>query len=147
TGSSSVGLPAQWASQLNQLADPLLAQGATLTQQVKNQFVGLVQTGPRAHAAYPSAQMTFRKRFSSSLITAAYTISKETGNTESRSDWLEGGAQGSSMGFTNNNNRRMDRSLQVADTPQRFSLSYTLELPFGPGKPYLSSMGPAGRLV
>ena len=174
TGSSSVGLPAQWASQLNQLADPVLAQGSTLTQQVKNPFFGLVQTGPLAqptvargqllrpypqfltlyaegmpigHAAYHSAQMNFRKRFSNSLVTAAYTISKGIGNTESRSDWLEGGAQGSSMGFTDNNNRRLDRSLQVADTPQRLVVAYTLEVPFGPGKKYLNNMGPAGRLI
>jgi hypothetical protein len=174
TGSSGVGLPAQWASQLNQLADPLLSQGTALQQQVPNPFFGKVQTGPLSlptvqrgqllrpypqfltlyaegmpigHSSYHSVQMNFRKRFSSSLVTAAYTISKGIGNTESRSDWLEGGAQGSSMGFTDNNNRRLDRSLQVADTPQRFVLSYTLEAPFGPGKRYLNHMGPAGRLI
>jgi hypothetical protein len=174
TGSSGVGLPAQWASQMNQLADPLLSQGAALQQQVTNPFYGQVQTGPLSlptvqrgqllrpypqfltlyvegmpigHSTYHSAQISFRKRFSSSLVSLGYTISKGIGNTESRSDWLEGGAQGSSMGFTDNNNRRLDRSLQVADTPQRLVVSYTLEAPFGPGKRYLTNLGPAGRLV
>ena len=67
------------------------------------------------------------------------------GNTESRSDWLEGGAQGTSMGFMDNNNRRLDRSLSVGDVPQRLVVSYSLEVPFGRGQRLLKSIGSLDR--
>jgi hypothetical protein len=77
----------------------------------------------------------------------AYTVSKGIGDTESRSDWLEGGVQNASMGFLNNNDRSLDRSLQLFDNPQRLVVSYTLDVPFGPGHRLLSNIGPVGRLV
>jgi hypothetical protein len=82
-----------------------------------------------------------------STMSAAYTFSKSIGNTESRSDWLEGGAQGTSMGFLNNNNRRLDRSLAAADVPQRLVIAYSVELPFGANSRYLKGLGPANLLV
>lgn len=173
-GSSGTGLPAQWASQMNQLADAYLSQGAALQQLVDNPFYGVVGTGPLAqpriqrgqlfrpfpqfqtlyvegmplgHSSYHSFQLQFNRRFGGSIVGAAYTLSKAIGNTESRSDWLEGGAQGTSMGFSNNNNRRLDRSLAVADVPQRLVLSYSLELPLGKGRRLLNNLGPADYLV
>ena len=145
-GSVGVGLPAQWASQMNQLPDSYLSQGAALQQLVPNPFAGVVSSGPLSlptvqrgqllrpypqfqtlyvegkplgHSNYHSFQLQFKKRFGVSILGLAYTISKAMGNTESRSDWLEGGAQGTSMGFMDPNNRRLDRSLAMADTPQR----------------------------
>ncbi|MDX1983803.1 MAG: carboxypeptidase-like regulatory domain-containing protein [Bryobacteraceae bacterium] len=173
-GSSGTGLPAQWASQMNQLADSHLALGAQLQQQVPNPFFGVVQSGPLAqrtvargqllrpfpqfqtlyvegmplgHSSYHSFQASFNKRFGTSLLAVAYTLSKAIGNTESRSDWLEGGAQGTSMGFLNNNNRRLDRSLAVADVPHRLVVSYSYDLPFGRDGKYLKNLGKANLLV
>jgi hypothetical protein len=173
-GSSGTGLPAQWASQMNQLADSHLAMGAALKDLVRNPFYGLVQTGPLAqptvqrgqllrpfpqfqtlyvegmplgHSTYHSFQLQFNKRFGASIVGVAYTLSKAIGNTESRSDWLEGGAQGTSMGFLNNNNRRLDRSLAIADIPHRLVFSYTVDVPFGRGRRLLNDLGPADRLV
>jgi len=173
-GSVGTGLPAQWASQMNQLRDEYLSLGPALQQLVRNPFFGIVQTGPLAqpmvqrgqllrpypqfqtlyvegmplgHSNYHSFQLQFNKRFGGSIIGVAYTISKAMGNTESRSDWLEGGAQSTSMGFMDNNNRRLDRSLAVADVPQRLVVSYTLDLPFGKGRRLLNHLGPADRLV
>lgn len=173
-GSSGTGLPAQWASQLNQLADSYLSLGTALQQQVTNPFFGTVTSGPLAqrtvargqllrpypqfqtlyaegmplgHSSYHSFQLQFNRRMGSSLVGVAYTISKAIGNTESRSDWLEGGAQGTSMGFLNNNNRRLDRSLAVADVPQRMVVSYTLDVPFGKSSRFLKNLGPADHLV
>jgi hypothetical protein len=91
--------------------------------------------------------MQFNKRFGSSIIGMAYTLSKAMGNTESRTDWLEGGAQGTSMGFMDPNNRRLDRSLAVADVPQRLVVNFTLEAPFGKGRRFLNSLGPLDRVV
>lgn len=173
-GSSGTGLPAQWASQMNQLADSHLAMGSQLQQQVPNPFFGSVQSGPLAqrtvsrgqllrpfpqfqtlyvegqplgHSTYHSLQASFNRRFGSSLVAVAYTLSKAIGNTESRSDWLEGGAQGTSMGFLNNNNRRLDRSLAVADVPHRLVVSYSLDLPFGKSSRFLQNLGMANLLV
>lgn len=173
-GSAGVGLPAQWASQLNQLNDKYLALGDALRQQVTNPFYGTVQTGPLSqptvaqgqllrpypqfqtlyaegmplgHSTYHSLQMQFNHRMGISVLSAAYTFSKSIGNTESRSDWLEGGAQGTSMGFLNNNNRKLDKSLAAADVPQRLVVSYTAELPFGKGKRLLTRPGLSNAFV
>lgn len=173
-GSSGVGLPAQWASQLNQLSDSYLSLGPALREQVPNPFFGVVQAGPLAqrtvargqllrpypqfqtlyaegmplgHSTYHSFQLQFNRRMGSSVVSVAYTLSKAIGNTESRSDWLEGGAQGTSMGFLNNNNRRLDRSLAVADVPHRLVVSYSIDLPFGKGSRFLKDLGPANLLV
>jgi hypothetical protein len=74
-------------------------------------------------------------------------VSKGIGNTESRSDWLEGGAQNASMRFLDNNNRGLDRSLNLFDNPQRLVVSYTIDLPFGPKQRFLRNLGPAARVV
>jgi hypothetical protein len=173
-GSSGTGLPAQWASQMNQLADQHLALGPALQQLVPNPFYGTVQIGPLSqqtiqrgqllrpfpqfqtlyvegmplgHSTYHSFQAQFNKRFGSSIFGVAYTLSKAIGNTESRSDWLEGGAQGTSMGFLNNNNRRLDRSLAIADVPHRLVVSFSLDVPFGRGRSMLNNLGPLDLLV
>jgi len=173
-GSAGVGLPAQWASQLNQLEDKYLVLREGLREQVRNPFYGVVQTGPLSqptvargqllrpypqfqtlyaegmplgHSTYHSFQLQFNRRMGSSVLSAAYTFSKAIGNTESRSDWLEGGAQGTSMGFLNNNNRKLDKSLAAADVPQRLVVSYSIDLPFGNNSRYLRNLGPANMLV
>lgn len=173
-GSKGTGLPAQYGSQLNQLPDALLSLGTGLQQLVPNPFFGFVPTGtlaqptvqrgqllrpypqftsltlegyPIGHSVYHSFQMQFNKRFSTSLIGVAYTVSKGIGNTESRSDWLEGGAQNASMRFLNNNNRALDRGLNLFDSPQRLVVSYSIDLPFGPGQRWLKNLGPVGRVV
>jgi hypothetical protein len=112
------------------------------------QFTNLTLEGyPIGHSIYHSFQMQFNKRFSTSLIGVAYTISKGIGNTESRSDWLEGGAQNASMRFLNNNNRSLDRALNLFDNPQRLVVSYSIDLPFGPNQRILSKLGVLGRAV
>ncbi|MBM3740252.1 MAG: TonB-dependent receptor [Acidobacteria bacterium] len=173
-GSKGTGLPAQYGSQLNQLADEHLALGNRLQELVRNPFAGTVQVGtlaqptvqrgqlmrpypqftsltlegyPIGHSIYHSFQMQFNKRFSTSLIGVAYTASKGIGNTESRSDWLEGGAQNASMRFLNNNNRALDRSLNLFDNPQRLVVNYSIDLPFGKGQRFLQNLGAAGRAI
>ena len=173
-GSKGTGLPAQYGSQLNQLPDALLAMGTSLLELVTNPFFGYVSTGtlaqptvqrgqllrpyqqftsltlegyPIGHSNYHSFQLQFNKRFSTSLIGVAYTVSKGIGNTESRSDWLEGGAQGASMRFLNNNNRALDRSLNLFDSPQRLVVNYSIDLPFGQGQRFLKNLGLLGRAV
>jgi hypothetical protein len=45
------------------------------------------------------------------------------------------------------NNRRLDRSLNAFDNPQRLVVSYTAELPFGSGKRWLSAVPVVRPLV
>ena len=59
--------------------------------------------------------------------------------------WLE--PSGTPSSFQNSNNRRLDRSLNAFDAPQRLVVYYTLELPFGKGSRWLSGLGKAGALV
>jgi hypothetical protein len=174
-GSAGVGLPAEWASQMNQLPDSYLALGSALQKQVPNPFAGVVTSGPLSlptvaqgqllrpypqfqtlyvegeplgHSSYHSFQLQAKKQFESSIVALGYTNAKCISNTESRSDWLEGGAQATSMGFTDAYNRRLDRSLCAEDVSQRLTVNYSIELPFGKGKRLLNHLaGPANALV
>jgi len=170
-GSAGVGLPAGFAAQQNQLADSFLSLGPALQQLVPNPFASVVQSGPLAqplvqraqllrpypqfqtlfaegepagHSNYHSFQLQFKQRFSTSLITVAYTISKAIGNTEAR---LDTGGNSTNAAFVDTYNRRLNRSLSAYDVPQRLVVSYTLELPFGKGRRLLNNAGPAGWLV
>jgi hypothetical protein len=83
-------------------------------------------------------QATLQMRFSSgSTILADYSWSKLISNAEGVSTFLEAGAVGAIQDYTN---LRAERSLANFDVPQRFVLSYALDLPVGPGKRYLSGV-------
>ena len=177
-GSTGVGLPAEWASQMNQLPDKYLSMGAALQQQVPNPFASVpsivaaggplslptVQAGqllrpypqfqtlyvegdPLGHSGYNSFQLQLKKRFASSVVALGYTDAKCMGDTESRSDWLEGGSQGTSMGFMDAYNRRLDRSICVEDVSQRLTFNYSLNIPFGKGHRLLNNFGFFNRFV
>jgi hypothetical protein len=169
-GSKGTGLPG--SIQANQLPDQYLALGTALNQQVPNPFYGLVNVGTLAQptvsraqllrpfpqftgvtytainvgsSIYHSMQLKATKHFSRSLITLAYTLSKGIGDSEAVVNWLEpAGTPGS---FQNSNNRRLDRSINAFDAPQRLVVYYTLELPFGNGSHWLNNWGKAGWLL
>jgi len=176
SGSAGVGLPSGWSTQINQVPDQYLSLGSALQQQVPNPFAGVVTSGPLSqptiqraqllrpwpqfqtlfgegsnmgHSSYHAFQAQYKQRFGSgSLVTVAYTVSKAIGNTETRSDFQETGSSSvGSDGFANIYNRRMNRSLAIQDTPQRLVVSYTLELPFGPGKRFMNHSGALGHVV
>jgi hypothetical protein len=95
---------------------------------------------------YNSLQATVEKRFSyGGAILADYTWAKLISNTEGVAPFLELGTVGAIQDYTN---LRAERSLASFDVPQRLVLSYILELPFGRGKHFLSSVtGFADKLV
>ena len=152
--------------QANQLADRHLALGSALNQQLPNPFFGLVNIGTLSPptvsrgqllrpypqftgfglgavnvgvSTYHSMQMKITKRFADSLIAVAYTNSKGIGDSEAVVGWLE--PSGTPSSFQNNNNRKLDRSLQAFDSPQRLVIAYTTELPFGNGKRWMTKAG------
>jgi hypothetical protein len=151
---------------LNQLPDEFLKLGTSLTQQVPNPFVGLVTIGTLSqptvarsqllrpypqftgvsigstnvgNSIYHSMQLKATKRFSDSLIALSYTVSKGIGDSEAVVGWLE--QSGTPNSFMNNNNRRLDRSINAFDNPQRLVVSYNVALPFGTGRKWLGNSG------
>lgn len=163
-GSKGTGLPG--TIQANQLDNRYLALGSALNAQVPNPFYGLVDIGTLSQptvsrgrllrpypqftgfalgmvnvgsSIYHSMQLKATKRFSDSLIALAYTISKGIGDSEAVVGWLE--PSGTPGSFQDNYNRRLDRSLNAFDSPQRLVVAFTTALPFGKGKRWLSRSG------
>jgi hypothetical protein len=173
SGSAGVGLPAGWATQINQIPDQYLSQGSALLQPVANPFYGLVATGnlaqktiqrgqllrpfpqfqslfgeadPVGHSSFHSFATQFKKRFAHGLVGFSYTVSKAIGNTENRSDFLDA-VTTNADGFMDIYNRGLNRSLMAYDVPQRLVVNYSLELPFGKGQKYLNRGGILNRLA
>jgi hypothetical protein len=169
-GSHGVGLPQ--TIQIDQIPDQYLSLGTALNQQVPNPFYGLVSIGTLAqptvargqllrpypqfnglaigsansgNSIYHSMQLKVTKRFSDSLIAVAYTVSKGIGDTEAVVGWLE--QSGTPNSFQNANNRRLDRSLNAFDNPQRLVVAYTTSLPFGKGKKFWNNAKFANPLI
>jgi hypothetical protein len=162
-GSKGTALPID--IQLNQLPDQYLSLGPTLLQQVANPFYGLIQAGilsqktvtleqllrpfpeftniniravHEGDSIYHSLQAKLERRFNNGFsVLAAYTFSKDIGDVGSRL-----AINFANPGIQDSNNLRAERSLENIDVPQRFIVSYTWELPLGPGKPFLSGAAP-----
>ncbi|MBS1826672.1 MAG: TonB-dependent receptor [Acidobacteria bacterium] len=151
-GNSGVKLQAQ--AQLNQLPDQNLALGDAINSSVANPFFGIIPTtssigqrtttlgqllrpfphltgfqqtyGSMAHSSYHSLQAKFRKRYRNGLqMQAAYTWSKMLDDFSS-----VGGYGISYPGFTNNNNRRLDKALSSLDEPHHLAVNFQYEVPF-----------------
>jgi hypothetical protein len=88
---------------------------------------------PNGKVWYNSLQVAFNKRYSHGLmITAAYTMSKNI----------------QAMNYLNAQDPEPARSLVPWDRTHRLVLAPIYELPFGPGKPFLSTTNPVlGRVV
>jgi hypothetical protein len=148
---------------LNQLPDQYLALGSKLTQVVNNPFFGIFPAtsplggrtttygqllrpyphltglqhtfGSMAHSSYHSLQTKFRRRFGGGLqFLAAYTWSKMLDDVSSVAFFL--GQQ--NPGYTNNNQRRLDKSLSALDQPHTLVANFQYDLPFGRGRKLLN---------
>lgn len=99
---------------------------------------------------YDSLQVQVEKRMrKGSILMAAYTFSKLMTNTETSTDWLEGGVA-NSLGqiYQDFNNFGAEWSLGMFDTRQNLTLSYVVDLPFGRGKRYFGDVhGIADKFV
>jgi hypothetical protein len=153
-GSKSTKLPVD--IQLNQLPAQYMALGSQLLQQVPNPFYGLVTVGTLAQktvtygqmlrpfpefgnvtvhavhegdASYHSLQLKLRRRFNRGFsVLAAYTASKLLTDAGSRLS-----INFANPGFQNSTNLRGEKAFSNIDVPQRFTLAYNWELPFGKG--------------
>ena len=148
---------------LNELNPQYLSLGLKLDEQVPNPFESLGIYGKTisrrqsllAYPAYQSVSLAvpflgnsnyhsmlvrLEKRYSNGLSNlVSYTNSKMIGDVGVRySGWLSGG-QDTSCGQAALYNRRNCRSIEPIDISQRLVASFVYELPFGSGKPLLTS--------
>ncbi|HEY4782832.1 MAG TPA: hypothetical protein VIH54_13510, partial [Chthoniobacterales bacterium] len=98
---------------------------------------------------YNALQATVTRRFQGGgTMLVAYTNAKLMSNTDTLTSWLEGGTTGGVGAIQDWNNLKGERSLSSQDVSQRLVVSYVLDLPFGRGKKYASSVnGAADKLV
>ncbi len=176
SGSRGVHLP-DGGMQLNQIPDQYLSMGNALLTQVPNPFLGLIAAGPLAqptiqagqllrpypeyltvadaggyigNSTYEALQAKVEKRFQKGgTILAAYTFSKMLTDVETLTTWLESaGTGGSSAGYQDFNNMRLEKALSAFDTRQRLVVSYVVDLPVGHGQKILGGVrGPADKFL
>jgi hypothetical protein len=92
-------------------------------------------------SGYNALQATVTRRFQGGgTLLVAYTNSKLMSNTDTLTSWLEGGTTGGVGAVQDWNNLKGERSLSSQDVSQRLVTSYVLDLPFGHGKRFLSSL-------
>ena len=98
------------------------------------------------NSIYHSLQASYRMRLrSTGTILVSYTWAKVIGSVDSTTGFLEYNSIG---GLQDPHNLSLDRSLTSFDAPHRLVLNYSLLLPFGKGRHWLSNAGPvANRLV
>jgi hypothetical protein len=163
-GSRGVHLPTSGLTS-DALPPQLLSMGNALNTLVANPFYGLVQTGtlsaPTVTQAqlllpfpeytgvsqafadvfdsnYHALQMKVEKRFShGGTVLASYTFSKLLADVSSLTGWLDSGV-GAGPGIQNPYNLRAEKTLSGFDSRSRLAVSYTVDLPFGPGHQFLS---------
>ena len=89
-------------------------------------------------STYHALQMKVEKRFSQGgTVLASYTFSKLLADVSSLTGWLDSGV-GSGPSIQNPYNLRAEKSLSGFDSRQRLTVSYAVDLPFGPGHKFLS---------
>jgi hypothetical protein len=95
---------------------------------------------PNGNSTYHALQMRVDKRLSNGLaLLGAYTWAR----TLSDGDIAAGGGPSGQTTY----NRRLEKALSTNDVPHVAVLSYTYELPFGPGRKFLARGGAAGKMV
>jgi hypothetical protein len=106
----------------------------------------VIPTFSTATNDYNAVNFRVEKRYSKGLaLLVNYTIQKniESGGAGPDSYNQNGGT---SIALDTYNIAR-ERGYAPIDVPQIFSASVAYELPFGPGKPWLSGGGPAGKMI
>ncbi len=105
---------------------------------------------PIGSVSYNGLQSSLQKRFSQGLtFLVAYTFSKTIGDVDSNSGPNAGAENAIFAGsfFQDYYNPQAQRSVTSSDIPHVVSLSYTYELPIGPGKRFLNKGGAVGKVV
>jgi hypothetical protein len=148
--------------------------GAYLRQLVPNPFLGLIREGALSTAnvqrglllnefphytsanrpgyfgesRYNALQLRADKRFGAgSLVSANYTFSRNYGNVETVTGWLESGAGNAAAGYQTNDLEN-EFALSSFDVRHRAVFSYVMDLPFGEGRRFGGgTSGLVGNLI
>jgi hypothetical protein len=160
---------------INQLTAEQLAMGSVLTQTVTNPFFGeipessplgrptisraqLLKSYPRfqnvilfrnniGNSSYHGLYAKLEKRFSRGLtLLASYTFSKLLDDASSVFDASLGLGSVANSPLADSFNRRLERDVSSGDIPQVLAISYTYDLPIGPGHA-LNPQGIFGTMV
>ncbi|MBI1354436.1 MAG: hypothetical protein GC160_08820 [Acidobacteria bacterium] len=149
-----------YSENINQLPADLLSLGSALNEQVANPFYGVITTGALSGATvqrkqllrpypqfqniirdnpafgnsvYHSLQMKYQKRMTDGLTALiSYTFSKNIGDISP--------AQ-------NNYNRQAERAVAEFNVPQRLTVTFAYQLPFGKGAKFLNDIHPVADKV
>jgi hypothetical protein len=131
----------------------LFGDGATVAQALRpfpqyGNIDNLQQ--PVGSASYNGLQTKLQKRFSGGLtMLLSYTFSKTLGDVDSFQGALAGAqnaifARSFQQDYYDN---RGERSVTSSDIPHVLALSYTYELPIGPGKKLVNKGGAVGKIA
>jgi len=164
------------AFNINQIPDQYLALGSALEQQVPNPFYGNAAAGPlstsptimrgkllmphpqyfymtaagdrNSSSFYNSLQVGYKERFAhDGILAVAYTWARLHSNTDTVTQFLEGGDSYSGT-VQDNNNLKGEWSLSSSDFPQNLTIGYGIDLPFGKGERLMADVsGPLGVVV
>jgi hypothetical protein len=94
-----------------------------------------------AGSFYNSLQMRFEKRYSNGLsFTGNYTYSHQTSDSDSGANSSLGSRLGGFGAVQDKSNLAGERSISANDTPNRFVIAATYELPVGRGKSFGGTM-------
>ena len=158
--------------QFNQMPNEYQSLGDRLADRVPNPFFGVIPSNlglgrqtiaygqllrpfpqysglntPRGYefkSNYHALQVKMRKRYSNGLqLLGAYTWSKMIDDVSSVAGFV--GAQ--NPGYTNNYDKRLDRTLSGLDVAHRLVINYQYELPFGKGRPLLNRGGAINQIL
>ena len=105
---------------------------------------------PLGSTSYNGLQTRLQKRFAQGLtFLLSYTFSKTIGDVDAINGALAGAenAQFSASFQQDYYNNRAERSVTSSDVPHVVALSYTYELPVGPGKRLVNKGGVAGKIL
>ena len=172
TGTRGLRLPGEVS--LDQLNPSYLSLGSQLTSAVANPFVGAITQGTLSAATITKAQsllpypqylnvtnvfnmygastyhalsLKVEHRFAHGFsVLGSYTFSKIIDDVVASPTGFAGDSF-TSGAIQNYYNTRADRSIAGFNVPQNLTISYVFELPFGPGKKYITTGGVAGKLV
>jgi hypothetical protein len=98
-----------------------------------------------ATSSYHAVNFKAEKRYSSGLsFLVNYSIQKLIGDGGTGPSAFS--QNGGTSFIMDNYNLSLERSVDSLDVPQVFVASYGYELPFGPGKPWLSAGGAGGKI-
>lgn len=131
----------------------LFGPGATLGQSLRPfpQYGSVDHPeNPIGSVSYNGLQASLQDRFSNGLtFLLSYTYAKTIGDVDSNQSFNAGGENAIFAGsfFQDYYNGKAQRSVTSSDIPHSVSLSYTYELPIGPGKKYLNHGGLVGRVT